>query len=641
MNRKNDLLQFYYEEEGEEEGEEEDYYEYDEKEEDYDYYEENEIIPQAENIKRSQIINKETQLLNQAPKIAVKMLYLLQLDYVTYSLIFEFLNASSLSKFINSCQQLKKKLFDIGWRSLCYRDFKFIVQSQDNHNDSNCYELYKNYFIGIKKNIFELKYADMLTSTKNLIGYVVAFKVIERESSIHEIRRNKSTLFVSQNLKENSLVFWELTQAALFKIKKEYKFGAEVVSAIEIKQNQYVIVLAKNNLNDVIYIFDMDSDIDFTKEKRIIYEKKIFINYKKEHNFPIIPNIELTDQVNKIMHLNFSEEFSNLDRFEINPIKQYLYMWNSNFTALVIVDFVNDSIVNCFEFKDKIIFIYLINEQDEIVLVSPKKIFIIKNNQKITHTFPVSGLILNYPSILQRAGNLLIAIGEGKDCSFTLDLVNKQLKKELVLNKKIKFINQIENDLHLYWITNFRLCKKIVNINEFDVDITDKFDINHIDLDKFEVIDFDINVDAIIYDFDKDKLLIIEHSGYDICKLTIFNTITSQSINKNINGSFGLISEIIYQQKKLLIKKNTKEIFFIDLANFFVLNNWNFINPEIWGIYYHKEEEKKQTIIGKNFSEIDKKVLKLKNKEYIKEVLGHNRDKNRKINPYSKFYPIN
>ena len=110
---------------------------------------------------------------------------------------------------------------------------------------------------------------------------------------------------------------------------------------------------------------------------------------------------------------------------------------------------------------------------------------------------------------------------------------------------------------------------------------------------------------------------------------------TSQSINKNIHGSFGLISEIIYHQKKLLIKKKTNEIFFIDLKNFFVLNNWNFLNPEIWGIYYHQEEEKKQIMIGKKVSEVDKKVLKLKNKEYIKEVFGYNRDKNRKINPYS------
>jgi hypothetical protein len=653
------LMNFYYEDANDKDNDEY----YDDDEEDEDYYDPNYVeydqpatlevstIKTTEDPSNTIVTDKSLLLKETAPKIPVvaKKLVFLRLDQMTCSLIFFYLDPSSLYKFVNTCKPIKAKLFKVAWKAMCIRDFRFVLQNEEHNDDLDLYDLYKRYFLGKRSNILNLNYA-ILEKKKTVQGIKLTklitgamwFKVTHTASTLIEVRSKATTTFVSHDLDKNALIVWELSAGFEITIKKEYVFENQRIETFKVLGDKHVFLqttFSNEPMTKGCYIFDIYTPVDYTKDKRILYD--ILIKIKREHQIDSKGlTIKQAEAKLEIQTLNltalYCENFT-LKLVTLNDLGM-LCLADPHTGVIMCFDMKSFSLKYSMRIKEKIRGIFLAPDRTELIVVDSKNLKVVNDARKITHEYFLATWRVT-PSTLTSINFFHNNHTATKNLLFVNDTVEGFL---LEFNLETKEINTLS-------VSAYIKSMKIVKDEMLEINVhkgPDRF-ILSIKPDTLSASTFDnlnskhaLGVtqarDSVVDEFDKDKLLIVESIEVTATPMTvtIYNAHTKQKVKKEIARTSAYLdySFISCDTKKLLIVQGktveTRSVFYIDIGNFFMLSDWTMLYPEFRACAFSKPIEPTAADKAKEKTKLMEEAeqeMKRKNKEFMKDIWNHNR----------------
>jgi len=231
----------------------------------------------------------------------------------------------------------------------------------------------------------------------------------------------------------------------------------------------------------------------------------------------------------------------------------------------------------------------------------------------------------------EKIKDILLCCDSTKGYVFTLNLTTKQLNTCDNL-KRISLLNELEDQIFIYWdnwAVNHDVYEGTIEISDFSAESIDKMP------RKRTISNTGLEQNAQVFNFDKDKFLIVEINQFFSYKIRLINMNPPQEVVKYIEGANPKVDALCDNKKLLFLiphKQNTynRSSFFLDIDNLFMSSNWTLSKADVKGIYdFTAKRLETEVTPPKDSKELEAKAIKAKQKEYLKEIFGHNRQMNK------------
>jgi len=229
----------------------------------------------------------------------------------------------------------------------------------------------------------------------------------------------------------------------------------------------------------------------------------------------------------------------------------------------------------------------------------------------------------------------LIGYDKSTGIVFTVNLLTNKIE----FAREIKFIRSImveNNVMRVHWL---KPLSPDVNFDEIDIEDFSVKKFGKLTAKKSLWIE-ESHYNEIAY-CDKEKYLVVTGGLRRSIKITLRKStgeeISSKTIGPELDDGEDRSLQVICENKKVHFLRTfepdiaKRQVFFVDIGHFFMSENWNFEYPADKGLYSFdvskivclKEEDPEERV----------KLMKQRDKEYVKKIFGGKKELNAGFNP--------